>query len=142
MRNGLFAEQGVCIVDAEAGGVEDNENFRKQGLDDGLAGLGGDQAGDAGFFLMQKALKFAEGGNAWLDSESMPVWLGGTGAGNGRKNLRLGNAIQFAENLAGRRIDRGHFSRRDLEIGNHWMRKVYAGEGDRATGSAFVFDVY
>jgi len=106
VRYGLWPQEGVRRFATETRGVEHNHEFSYEGFSVGLAGFFGNEACDFGFAFVQEALELPQNTDAALNAEFPPRELRRAGAGDGRLHFFRRGAIELAQNLARRGIER------------------------------------
>ncbi len=104
MRNGLFTQKAVSVVDQEARRVEHHQDFGEQRSDVGLPRFFCDQGRARRLVLLQLPLEFTEEGDAKVGIQCLPSRLGCAGSRHRSLHGCIGGALQFAQDLAGRGI--------------------------------------
>ena len=107
VRDGLGAQDGPGVFGAEDGGVGGDHDVAEQRLLQGLAGFGGDHAGQRFPFLGEQLGGAAEDSRAADERRLRPPKLRLARAGNGVGNLRRGGDGEFAQRLAGSGVGGG-----------------------------------
>jgi hypothetical protein len=102
----LFPHEGSSVVDQKASGIENYEDFCKQGLNVRLPCLAGNQSGDCALLFLENSLEFPEDSDALSDINPSPGRLRGARSSDGVLNVGLRCTVPLAQNLARCGIDR------------------------------------
>ncbi len=94
----------MCIADAELGGVQDNQDFRDQGLHHRLTGLAANKAGHVIATLAQKLLESAQHSDPLTYRRCLPRRLRLFRAQHGVLDVARTGTRQLGQHLSGCRV--------------------------------------
>jgi len=124
VRQLFFAENRIGILNQKARGVEHDHDFSQQGLDIRFPSFLSNAPRDVCFPGEKKLLEAAQDLHTVADAPGVPVRLRSARTSHCGADFGGPRTIQFAQHLAGRRINRGDPGDGELEVSGHRARTV------------------
>src|SRR5208283_2300001 len=113
-----------CVIDQESRRVENDQNFGEQRLHQRLADFLRDAPRDVGLARQKNLQETAKHSNAIADAPSMPILLCRVRARDGGAHFGWAGAVQFAQNLARRRVHGSDAGNGEFGVNGHLRRSV------------------